>query len=254
MTSKSILSVYVVFFILLGILLPVFSQAETLTLQQTIDQALQVNIDLQSQQSGTQAAIARKKASRTGFFPTFSASYQVTHDYESSVLYGIIKLPQDTYRFVGSVSQPLFAGFSIINQYDVAKLGLKMSELNENLTRQAVIFAAKQGYFSLLKAQKLLGVAELAVTQLEAHQSVAQNYYNVGMKPLNDVLKAQVELANAKQNLIVAQNGLEVAQSNLNLLLRRDINDPISITDMTSYTPFKENLDTCLKAARGMWR
>ncbi len=43
------------------------------------------------------------------------------------------------------------------------------------------------------------------------------------MTPLNDLLKAQVELANARQDLIVAQNNLETAKSNFNILLRRKL-------------------------------
>ena len=236
--------------LLYWIVFPDFGQAETLTLQQTIDQAINVNINLKSQHEGTQAALAREKASRTAFFPTFSASYQYTRDHEETLFYGFFRIPQNEYRFVGTITQPLFAGFSIINQYDVSKLGLDMSGLNEQLVRQEVIFSAKQGYFSLLKAQKLLTVSQLSVTQVEAHQTVAQNYYQVGMIPLNDLLKTQVELANAEQNLIIAQNSLEIAQANLNLILRKDINGLIEIVDIQDYTPFKEDIDYCLHAAK----
>jgi len=250
MEKKSNAGIYITIFILLWIVFPDFCKAETLTLQQTIDEAIKVNINLKSQQEGTQAALARKKVSQTNFLPTFSASYQYTRDHESSLLYGIIQMPQDRYSFVGTITQPLFAGFSIINQYDVAQLGLEMSQLNEQLLRQEVIFAAKQRYFSLLQAQKLLTVSQEAVKQIDAHKTVAQNYYQVGMIPLNDLLKAQLELANTEQNLIIAQNGLEVAQSNLNLILRKDINDPIEIVDMTEYTSFTQDIESCLQMAK----
>lgn len=250
MLKKLNSSAWIAMFVLIFVLFPEMLFAETLTLQQTIDHAIKANIDLKSQQEAVKAAVAQKKMSQTAFFPTFSATYQVTHYHEGSLLYGIVESPQNMYRFIGSVTQPLFAGFSIINRYDVAKLGLEVSELTEQLLRQEIIYAAKEGYFSLLKSQKLLAVSQLSVEQLMAHETVAKNYYEVGMIPLNELLEAQVELANARQNLIVAQNGLDVAQSNLNLILRKDINDPIEIMDITDFEPFTEDMEYCLRMAK----
>lgn len=225
-----------------------------LTLKQIITNAIRANINLKSLHEATKSALALKKMQRTAFLPTLRATYQIQHAGEAEdesyylLLYGDFP-PQDIYSFVGTVTQPLFAGFSLINQYQVAKLGLNISELNEKLFRQTVIFSAKQGYFSLLKAQKLLTVSQLAVKQLDAHTTVANNFYQVGMIPLNDLLKAQVELANATQNLVVVQNGLNIAKSNLNLILRRDINAPIEVVDVTLYSPYDKDIDYCLQTA-----
>ena len=228
--------------------------SEKLTLKQTIDQALRANISLKSSREGTKAALALKEIRRSAFLPTLSASYGFQHIHETEddpsylLLYGDFP-PQDTFALTGTLTQPLFAGFSIVNQYQAAGMGVDVAKLNEKLLRQDVIFSAKQGYFSLLKAQKLLTVSQEAVELLDAHKTVANNFYQVGMIPLNDLLKAQVELANATQNLIVVQNSLDIAKSNLNLILRRDINTPIAIVDVTRYTPFDRGIDYCLKTA-----
>ncbi len=208
------------------------------------------NINLKSLQEGTKAALAAKKIQQTVLLPTLSVTYRFRHNYEekSSFLFGVTS-PQNQYTFVSTLTQPIFAGFSLVNQYEIAKMGLDGARYNEKLYRHNVIFEAKRAYFSLLKMQKLLEVSELAVKQLEAHKTVANNFYEVGMIPLNDLLKAQVELANIKQNLIVVQNGIDLAKSNLNLILRQDINAPIVIVDITSYTPFYKDIDYCLKQA-----
>jgi outer membrane protein TolC len=78
---------------------------------------------------------------------------------------------------------------------------------------------------------------------------VADNFYQVGMTPLNDLLQAQVELANAKQELIVAKNNLDNAESNFNTLLRRPINTPVVLKDILDYSPFEETLEYCLSEA-----
>jgi len=214
-----------------------------LTLSETIEEAIRANIGLKSSREGTKTALALRNIQRSVFLPTFAARYSFHHNYEE------VFAKQNQYALTGTVTQPLFAGFSNTNQYQVARIGVDVARLNEKLLRQTVIFSAKQGYFSLLKAQKLLTVSQLSVQQLEAHKNVANNFYQVGMIPLNDLLKAQVELANAMQVLIVVQNNLDIAKSNLNLILRQDINTPIEIVDVTSYTPFDRGIDYCLQTA-----
>jgi outer membrane protein len=69
------------------------------------------------------------------------------------------------------------------------------------------------------------------------------------MSPLNDLLQSQVQLANAKQELITAQNNLEITKAQFNTLLRRSVNDPVAIDDILDYTPFDYDIDYCLAQA-----
>jgi outer membrane protein len=232
---------------------PTFSGAqeplEILTLKQTIQSAIKVNLELKSSQEETAAALAVKKARFTNFLPTFSAKYQYNKLDEGTSIGGFATGADEEYSFVSSVTQPIFAGFSILRQYDIAKLGLNASEIKEKLMRQDIILQAKTVYFSLLKAQKLRKIAEETVVQIDAQRNVAENFYQVGMSPLNDLLQAQVELANAKQELIVARNTMENAESDFNTLLRRPINTPVAIEDILDYSSFEKGLEYCLAQA-----
>ena len=232
---------------------PVFSGAqeslEALTLKQTIENAIKVNLKLKSSKEETVAAYAVKKARFTNFLPTFSAKYQYKKLDEGASIGGFASTADDTYSFVSSVSQPLFAGFSILRQYDIAKLGLDAAEIKEKLLRQDIILDAKTVYFRLLKAQKLRKIAEETVVQIDAQRNVAENFYQVGMSPLNDLLQAQVELANAKQELIVEKNTMENAESDFNTLLRRPINTAVTIEDMLDYSSFEKDFEYCIVQA-----
>jgi outer membrane protein len=243
------------FFMIIGYLLicPAFSGAqeplEFLTLKQTIDSAIKANLDLKSSKEETAAALAVKKARFTNFLPTFSARYQFDRKDEGTSIGGFATTSKDEYSFVTSVSQPIFAGFSILRQYDIAKLGLNSAEIKEKLIRQDIILDAKTVYFTLLKAQKLHKISEETVVQINAHKNTAENFYQVGMTPLNDLLQAQVELANAKQDLIEAKNTLENAESDFNTLLRRPINTAVEIEDILDYSSFEKDLEYCLAQA-----
>ena len=247
------IGLFLCFIFIQQILFPVSSIAqdpvEIFTLKQTIESALKANLGLRSSKEETAAALAVKKASRTQFFPTFSTSYGYNRYDAETVSSGFTAVPKEQYSFVTSFSQPIFSGFSILRQYDIAKLGLDRAKIKEQLKRQDIILDAKNAYFKLLQNQKLYDIAQKTVVQINAQKEVADNFYQVGMTPLNDLLQAQVELANAKQQLIVARNNFENAESDFNTLLRRPINTPVVLKDIIDYSPFEESLDYCLTEA-----
>jgi outer membrane protein TolC len=224
--------------------------AEIFTLRQTIENAIRANLDLKVSKDGTQAALSAKKAQRTQFYPTFNLAYQYRRfDEETETeIFGFARALEQ-YNLAATVTQPVFTGFSLHHQYKIASLGLDTAKIYEKITRQNIIFEAQKTYFSLLKAQKLLGVAQEAVANLEAQREVADNFYKVGMTPLNDLLKVEVSLANTRQNLITAKNDLEIAESDFNTLLRRPISAEVVVQDILDYSPFENDLDYCLKMA-----
>jgi len=230
----------------------------TFNLLQTIEAALEVNLNLKQSKEEINAALATKKVRRSNFLPTLSARYgYIRRDQETRQALGgsqgqdvtVITNPEDEYNFVTSFTQPIFTGFALINQYKIASLGLDVAEISEKLTRQDVILDAKNAYFSILKSQKLMTVAEDTVKQVAAQKEVAENMYQVGMSPLNDLLQSQVQLANDKQRFITAQNNLAISKSQFNTLLRRPVNAPVTIVDMLDYTPFDHDINYCLAQA-----
>ena len=221
-------------------------------LEKTVALALEANITAQISSQRTRAASAVVKSRQTEFLPTFSTQYNYTRHDEpvTSVIPSIgLVQPREEYAFVTSVTQPLFTGFALTNQYSLSKMSLDAARLNEALVRQDIVFEAKRTYFLLLQAQKLNAVAEAAVTMLEAQTEVAANYHEVGMTPLNDLLKTRVELANARQDLVAAQNSLEIARADFNLLLRRPIGTPVTPLDILDYAPLSRSLAECLETA-----
>jgi outer membrane protein len=224
------------------------------TLKQTIEDAIKANLGLKSSREETAASLAVKKAQRTHFFPTFSTSYKYDRFDSGVEVGGFVLTPKTQYSFVTSFSQPIFTGLSLLRKYDIAKLGLDKAKVSEEMTRQNIILDAKNAYFQLLKSQKLYDIAQQTVVQITAQRDVAENFYKVGMTPLNDLLQAQVELANAKQDLIVAKNNMDNASSNFNTLLRRPLNTPVVLQDVLSYTHFDKSLEYCLsQAEKNRW-
>jgi outer membrane protein TolC len=231
--------------------------AETLSLKDTVELALKANLGIKRSQEEINAAEAVRHSSMTKFLPTLGTSYNVIHRNEERTqpsLLGagrpIVTSPQDQYTFTTSFTQPIFTGFGLITEYKLSDLGLDRAEVSSKLTRQDVILDAKNAYFSVLKNQKLLEVAQQTVTSITSQKEVSENFYKVGLSPLNDLLQSQVQLANARQQLTTAQNNLEIARTQFNTVLRRSVNTPVVLVEELDYGSFQTSLDECLTEAQ----
>jgi outer membrane protein len=230
--------------------------AEKLTLQQSIDLALKQSVLINSAREGIKGAQAQKQEAFTGFLPKFSTSYSYTRLNEEP--FSNVAIPgqppftmttgtQDNYTWALEVKQPLFAGGGIVANYQAGRLGADIAAADESAVVQDTIQDVKVAYFTILKAERLLGVAKQAVEQLEAHRNMAQDFFNVGVIPRNDLLRAEVELANGRQNLVRAENAVEMAIAKFNTVLRRDINTPTEVEDILTLKPFSKLFNECQK-------
>ena len=231
---------------------PAQTSGEALALVDTVELALKANLGIKRSQEEINAAEAVRHSSMTKFLPTLGSSYNYIHRNEPrtspSLLSGkdIVTSPEDQYTFTTTFTQPIFTGFGLINEYKLTELGLDRAEVSSKLNRQDVILDAKNAYFSVLKNQKLMEVAQQTVASIASQKEVAENFYKVGLSPLNDLLQSQVQLANAKQQLTTAQNNLEIARTRLNTVLRRPVNTPVLLVEEVDYATFQESLDDCL--------
>ncbi len=66
------------------------------------------------------------------------------------------------------------------------------------------------------------------VTRYEAHQRDTKARYTVGVVTKNDLLRAEVVLADSRQRLLIAENARSIRASRVNSLLERPLNDDVS--------------------------
>jgi len=231
-----------------------------LTLQESIDIALKQSVIVHAAREGVYGADAQKREAFTGFLPKLSTSYNYTR-YNTEPYFEFPGIPpliragrlvtgtQNNYTWALEVRQPLFAGGGILANYQAGRTGAEIARIDETATNMDLVQDVKTAYFNILKAERLLDVAVQSVEMLKAHRDTAQNFFDVGLIPRNDLLRAEVELANGRQSLVRAENGVEMAKSKFNTVLRRNINAPTKVEDILTYKPFSMPLDDCLKTA-----
>ena len=115
--------------------------------------------------------------------------------------------------------------------------------------KRDLVLQVRVGYFNILKAEKFFDVAKQAVKQFEAQLEVTKAFFEVGIVAKNDVLQAEVRLANARQALVKAENDLATAKASFNILLRREINTPLEVVDILGYKAFPLTFEQSLEEA-----
>ena len=240
---------------------------EPLTLEAIIDTALKNSIVINIAKEGSKGATAQKREAITGFLPKFSTSYSYTRLNEApfSRFQGLPGPPspfaalngleitagtKDNYNWTIEAKQPLFAGGGILANYQANSIGENAAHLEETAKYQDVVQEVKIAYFNILRAQRIQDAARQSVEMLSAHRDVAQNYFNVGMIPKNDLLHAEVELANGKQALVRSKNAVELAKSGFNTVLKRKIFTPVEVVDILTYHPLNQSFEDCLNVAQ----
>ena len=231
-----------------------------LSLSESIDLALKRSVLIHAAREGVRGAEAQRKEAFTGFLPKFSTAYSYTR-YNRDPYLAFPGIPpvippanltvgtKDNYNWILEARQPLFTGGALLANYEASRIGADIARLDEASTVQDLVLEVKVAYFNILKAGRILAVAKQSLEQLQAHRDTAQSFYDQGLIPRNDLLQAEVELANGRQFLLRAENGLELARSKFNTVLRRPIDTPVEIEDILNDRPYEKTFDACIAAA-----
>jgi outer membrane protein TolC len=122
----------------------------------------------------------------------------------------------DQYTSGATLSQNIYDFGRTSNAVKISNLNFDASRSDlENVTEQ-VVFSVKQSYYAVVQAKYNRLVAEDTVKQTQQHLEQAKGFFEVGTKPKFDVIKAEVDVSNAKLNLIKLGNNYQIAVVNLN--------------------------------------
>ncbi len=238
--------------------------SEVLTLEESIKIALENSLSIYSAKEEIKAKEFEELSTKADFFPKLSTSYTytrldndtvndakyTTYPYPSFSPREISPLDTNSYQFNITATQPLFTGWRLTISREIASLGVDTAKIQKETAIQDLVLNVKAAYFGILKAEKLEKVAKQEVEQLEANLRVSQAFYDEGIIAKNDLLQTEVQMAQARQNLIKATNGVEIVKSLFNKLLRRGLNQGVNIKDILDYYPIKLLLDQCMEKAK----
>ncbi|HMN48873.1 MAG TPA: TolC family protein, partial [Ignavibacteriaceae bacterium] len=209
-----------------------YSQTKEYSLNELVNIAFQNNPQLKANEKNIQAGLKQIDFLDKDYLP------QIFFDFNISRWKYLLPNKQ---KLLGNSLNDIYADFRI-NQliYDWSKNSLqkdyadKTVDIDRNFTRklkQAFTFSIAKNYLELLKAKRTVQIQEEAINQLREHLKNAEALYSIGKVSNLDVIKAQVQIEVALDELAKAKNQLDVQKNNINVLCGNILGDSFDAVD-----------------------
>jgi outer membrane protein len=214
--------------------LPYAGQA--LTLEEGLKIIADSGRDVKIARSDEEAARGGVSLARSPWLPQLNAygnetwlRYQPTARFGSAT----VATSQDKFLTYGVTANQLLYDFGkTSSSIDAAKYNLAAREIETRRAQNRSALEFILAYYDLLETDKLLQVATEEVKQYEAHRHDTEVRYQGGVVTKNEVLQAEVALADSRQRHLIAENLRSLRASQINSLLLRPLNEPVQLEEV----------------------
>lgn len=219
------------------------AQAADLSLQEAINLALAQNTSLKITQKGEDTAkyALEQAKGNNGVSVGLSDSLSTSKTKDTD--------RQDSNSASISGKLPLYSGGKNQANIQKAKIGVESASLTTQRAQEDLKLNVIKAYYDALESKKTVGVRQETVDKYQEHYTNVSQLYAAGSKAKIDVIRSQVELSDARQNLIKAENSYEVDLAELRNYLNIDRSEPLNLTTDFSYLAFDQDMSTCLDYA-----
>ena len=231
-----------------------------LTLEESIALAQQTNLSIQSVQENIEMAKAQVGTARAPMLPhvSLTGNYTYFKDIRKSVfeasggfgppLPGPSTPPEASdgngssqtieiefgahHNLQGTLTlrQPIFAWGRYYYNYQSATLGLEATQKELEAATNQLVLDVSEAFYRILVAQEFVRVAQQTVNRVEQQLKLARNLFEAGASTKFDVLRAEVQLANVKTQLIRSQNQVRTAKDAFKNLLNINLTEDIEVS------------------------
>lgn len=156
--------------------------------------------------------------------------------YQPRSVFGSQTIPiadRDSFSLGVKVRQLLFDFGRTDATVRAATLDVETKQLETSLVRNRSALQFILAYIRLLRAERLLDLQKQEVTRFEAHRSDTRSLFEEGTITENNLLQAEVRLADAVQRRLQAENLRALAAAQVNSLLQRPLALPVAAQEVS---------------------
>lgn len=223
-----------------------------MTLARCIEIALGNNPQINSAFHDILASDARIKQVWSNFFPQFTWQTGYTRMRQLQLSDALRENLTYNYYLLGQITlQEMLYDFGITqNQATIRRLDYEGYKTTLAATINDIIYQTKDAYYNLLFAFENKKVAQDTVNKFEMFYNQAKAFYEIGMNPKVDVTIAEVNLSNAKLQLIQADHAVNLAVARLNNIMGVPFIDKYNVVERLKYEPTDISFQKSIEIAR----
>jgi len=208
-----------------------------LSLNQSVDYALNHNTDIKTQEAVIKAALAQSIQAKSNWLLQLSLNAQMDYYKNSNATITPGIDGNDLYTYL-QATQPVLTFGKYKNTINSSQAALDNQIILLKDSRQTVCYNVTMAYYNVLLQDKIVKVNEDAVKTAADHLNDAELRFKQGLNTKFDVTRSKVDLANRKADLITAQTDYEKARQSFNQLLNIDPQVKIHLNGTLSYVEY----------------
>ena len=224
-----------------------FAAPMELTLDKAIDMALASEPRVFIADSNISTAKANRRIARAG--GSVSVGYDYTFKKTGQSKPSIVDSVNDSNTNALTAKLPIYTGGAVSGNIDRTSKAMLASEYSYDKVLQEVLLDTTNNYYKVLQTRNTVKLTQESVERLQAHLVNVQAQFSVGTVAKVDVLRSEVELADAEQERIKAVNDYDLAIANLNNIIGNPLETEISLKEELEYKAYTESLENCLAYA-----
>ena len=209
-----------------------------LNLKQCLETALENNFNIKISSNIKTAGKWEYRNSLAKFIPDFFYEYQIRH-VEGEYLVGNVLLD---YISENPVQSTFNFGWYNVNfaerffEARAAKEKYRAANFDYEYTKDEILRDAAVEYYNLLEKKLNIEVLRINLKEREQQLTITQGRYDLGVGTKFDILRAEAQVAQAKQEYIAAYNSLRLNQAMLANIMGIDVLEPVYPFEMTANT------------------
>ncbi|MFA5839491.1 MAG: TolC family protein [Candidatus Margulisiibacteriota bacterium] len=216
-----------------------------LTLQESLDVALQQNPSIKSAKSNLEVSQTRLYQATGAFFPAIKLAGNYGRSYSdpstvqitATTSQGAVSqtytfgftTPYNSKSYSASLSQPIFVG-ALFPGYNMAARSVNVSEQDLRKAIQDTTFNVTVTYYGVLASKEYIKLCEDSLQTAKTHHDQVARMLRNGVAAQADFLRAEVRVANAELALTRSYNSYETTKNAFNNALGIDLDTTVEVS------------------------
>ncbi|MGB5106660.1 MAG: TolC family protein [Candidatus Zixiibacteriota bacterium] len=224
---------YAIMFVLLPVILFRSADARVLTIDQAVQEALIGNQDYQIARTELEKAEAEIQAAAADVYPHLSLGSTYTRNLEiPELVFGgqTIKLGTENQIDAGlTLKQSIWQGGKALEAIKIARTYREYTKEAVREVEAEIVFNVRQSFLDVILARDVVNVFRDALAAAELNLDIVSKMQSQGVVSEYEKLRAEVEVANLRPQLMQAQNQAALALHSLRNFLSLDLSEELEL-------------------------
>lgn len=186
-------------------------EGRTLTLKECISIGLKQNPLTEISLQNLKAVQEKVGEAWSGYYPSFKLSSFYTFTAQQEIM----PIGPDAFDTRFFLRQTLFDAGSTSNLVKSIRHNITAQDYEVRKTAFDIVLGVKSAFYDVLRKRDLLDVSKTALTTAEKHLEQSKELYKEGLAPRSDVIKSEVQVSNARLDVVKAENALLSVRASL---------------------------------------